>query len=53
MRYEHKWRILVQEMHTNFWFESLKGRDRLGVDIGGRVILEWILKSVFRKCEVD
>jgi hypothetical protein len=33
----------IGEMHTKFWFGSLKGRDNskdLGVD--GRVILKWI-----------
>jgi hypothetical protein len=38
MGYEHTWRI--QEIHTKFWLENLKGRDCLGVGIGGRVILE-------------
>jgi hypothetical protein len=31
-------------MHTEYWFEKLKGRDHsedLGVD--GKIILEWIL----------
>jgi hypothetical protein len=31
-------------MHTNFWFENLKGKD-LSEDLGidGKIILEWIL----------
>jgi hypothetical protein len=39
-------------MHTKFWSENLKGRDRsedLGAD--GRIILEWILRGDGRgKC---
>jgi hypothetical protein len=31
-------------MHTKFWSGILKGRDDLReVDVGGRIILEWIL----------
>jgi len=31
-------------MNTKFWLENLKGRDQLeGLDVDGRIILEWVL----------
>jgi hypothetical protein len=31
-------------LHTGFWWESQKKRDHLeDLDVGGRIILEWIL----------
>jgi hypothetical protein len=31
-------------MHTKFWSENLKGRDHSeGVDVDGKIILEWIV----------
>jgi hypothetical protein len=38
------------EMHTIFWLENLKRRDRLkDLDVGGKIILEWILGEYGRR----
>jgi hypothetical protein len=37
-------------MHTILWLENLKGRDHLeDLDVGGKIILEWILGKFGRK----
>jgi hypothetical protein len=34
----------IRDMYTGFWWESQKERGRKGdLDMGGRIILEWIL----------
>jgi len=34
-------------VHTKFWSENLKGRDRSeGLVIGEKIILEWIFRGV-------
>jgi hypothetical protein len=41
-------------MHTKFWLENLKGGDHLEVlSVDGRIILEWILKKLAGKCDLD
>jgi hypothetical protein len=38
----HAW--VTWEIHTDFWYANLKGRDHSeDVDLEGRIILEWIL----------
>jgi hypothetical protein len=33
-------------MHSKFWLENLKGREHSeNTDIGGRIILKWILQK--------
>jgi len=33
-------------MHTEFWLETLKGRDHLeDIGVDGTIILEWILEK--------
>jgi hypothetical protein len=32
-----------REMHTQFWFENMKGRDHFGdLGVDGRIILKWV-----------
>jgi len=35
--------MLLEEMHTEFWLEDMKGREHVeDVGVDGKIILEWI-----------